>query len=124
MLLRHGVNVALGVVDEFAARNTRFDAAWVSKLPTRSLVFDLTDPNNAICLFNQAALESRGQIDRRTALALVTTNLEKALGVSARSRGREGTADDIVVYKGGGMFDLESKVVGVISAGRGVVDLF
>lgn len=30
VLLDHGVNVAIGVVDEFAARNTRFDAAWVS----------------------------------------------------------------------------------------------
>lgn len=68
MLLQHaygpGVNVALGVVDEFAEQNTRFDAA------------------------SQAALESpHGQIDRWTALALVTTNLEKALGVGARSRG-------------------------------------
>ena len=28
-LLRAGVNVAVGVVDEAAARNTRFDLAWV-----------------------------------------------------------------------------------------------
>ncbi len=33
-------------------------------------------------------------------------------------------AGDVVVYKGGSVFDLESKIVGVISAGRGVVDFF
>ncbi|KLO05758.1 hypothetical protein SCHPADRAFT_917689 [Schizopora paradoxa] len=99
VLLDHGVNVAIGVVDEFAARNTRFDAAW-------------------------AALESHGKIDRRTALALVTTNLEKALGVGAGSKSHKGYRQDFVAYKGGDMFNLESKVVGVVSAERGVVDLF
>jgi hypothetical protein len=31
-LLARGVNVAIGVVDEYAARNTRFDLAWVNIL--------------------------------------------------------------------------------------------
>ena len=29
-LLHSGVNVAIGVKDEYDARNTRFDIAWVS----------------------------------------------------------------------------------------------
>lgn len=33
-LLENGVNVAIGVVDEYAARNTRFDLAWVGIVPT------------------------------------------------------------------------------------------
>lgn len=32
MLLKAGVNVAIGVVDEYTARNTRFDLAWVMKI--------------------------------------------------------------------------------------------
>lgn len=31
---------------------------------------------------------------------------------------------DLVIYEGGGMFDLSSKVVGVISPTQGAVDLF
>ncbi len=30
VLLKAGVNVAIGVTDESTARNTRFDIAWVS----------------------------------------------------------------------------------------------
>lgn len=55
-LLKAGVNVAIGVVDEYNARNTRFEAGWF-------------------------LLTSDGFIDRTTALELTTTNLEKALGV-------------------------------------------
>lgn len=76
--------------------------------------------------FIQTALESHGKIDRRTALALVTTNLERALGVDAgaKSPGREAMKQELVAYKGGDVFDLESKVVGVVSAERGVIELF
>jgi len=31
---------------------------------------------------------------------------------------------DLVMYQGGGVFDFESKVIGVISVERRVVDLF
>lgn len=55
-LLKAGVNVAIGVADEYNARNTRFEAGWF-------------------------LLTSDGFIDRTTALELTTTNLEKALGV-------------------------------------------
>ena len=66
----------------------------------------------------QAALESNGQISDTTALALVTVNLEKALGINSDR------LNDIVVYRGGGPLELTSKVVGVISATRKVVDVF
>ncbi|KAF4576417.1 hypothetical protein EYR36_004394 [Pleurotus pulmonarius] len=56
-LLRKGINVGLGTVDEFDARNARFDAEW-------------------------ARLSSGGYIDIAKAIELVTVNLEKALGVT------------------------------------------
>jgi hypothetical protein len=55
-LLKAGVNVAIGIVDEVYAQNTCFEAGWL-------------------------LLTSNGFIDYATAFALVTTNLEKALGV-------------------------------------------
>jgi len=93
ILLDHGVNVALGVVDESSARNTRFDIAW-------------------------AALESQGRINKAAALSLVTTSLEKALGLGTNGDG------DVVAYRGGDLFSLDSKVVAVISSARRMVDLF
>jgi hypothetical protein len=54
------------------------------------------------------------------AVALATTNLHKALGL-IRPRF---TIPDLVLYEGGGLLDFESKVVGVISAERGVVEVF
>ena len=41
VLLKAGVNVAIGVTDESTARNTRFDIAWVSLVP-----FALPDPSS------------------------------------------------------------------------------
>ncbi|OAX43849.1 hypothetical protein K503DRAFT_765464 [Rhizopogon vinicolor AM-OR11-026] len=55
-LLKAGVNVAIGIVDEYNARNTRFEVGWFLRT-------------------------SNGAIGRTTALALATINLEKALGV-------------------------------------------
>ncbi|KAF4615672.1 hypothetical protein D9613_012510 [Agrocybe pediades] len=95
-LLDAGVNVAIGVVDEYAARNLRFDLAWI-------------------------ALDSNGTISQNQAFALATTNLHKALGLSARSRV---VVPDLVLYSGGGALDFGSKVVGVASAARGVVEIF
>jgi hypothetical protein len=54
------------------------------------------------------------------ALALATTNLHKALGLLRRRF----TVPDLVLYEAGGLLDLESKVVGVISAERRVVEVF
>ncbi|KDQ64250.1 hypothetical protein JAAARDRAFT_64138 [Jaapia argillacea MUCL 33604] len=93
-LLEHKVTVALGVRDAWQVQNTRFDLGW-------------------------AALESNGRIDRREAFALATTNLEELLGVKDMFDDRA----DLVAYEGGGVFDLSSKVVAVLSPQRGVVDV-
>ncbi|KAG1765832.1 hypothetical protein EV702DRAFT_1272051 [Suillus placidus] len=92
-LLKAGVNVAIGVIDEYNARNTRFEVGW-------------------------SLLTSNGTIDRMTALALATTNLEKALGVQREM------PQDLVAYRGGDVFEFEAKVVGVISETLGRTDLF
>ncbi|KAG1742005.1 hypothetical protein EDB19DRAFT_1703499 [Suillus lakei] len=92
-LLKAGVNVAIGVVDEHNVRNTRFEVGW-------------------------SLLTSNGTIDRTTALALATTNLETALGVQREM------PQDLVAYRGGDVFDFEAKVVGVISETLGRTDLF
>ncbi|KAG1832110.1 hypothetical protein EV424DRAFT_1313531 [Suillus variegatus] len=92
-LLKAGVNVAIGVIDEYNARNTRFEVGW-------------------------SLLTSNGTIDRTTALALATTNLEKALGVQREM------PQDLVAYRGGDVFEFEAKVVGVISETLGRIDLF
>jgi len=47
----------------------------------------------------------------------VTQDLEKLLGVRA-------VEEDLVVFAGGGMWDIESKVVGIVSSTRNTVDLF
>ncbi|KAJ6607174.1 hypothetical protein B0H10DRAFT_2073018 [Mycena sp. CBHHK59/15] len=93
-LLEHGVNVALGVKSDYDARNARFEIAW-------------------------AALDTDGMIDQATAIALSSTNLEMALGLE-----RSTEDEELVVFQGGGMFDLESKVVGAVSGKREVVELF
>ncbi|KAG2135195.1 uncharacterized protein EDB93DRAFT_1254338 [Suillus bovinus] len=92
-LLKAGVNVAIGVVDENNVRHTRFEVGW-------------------------SLLTSNGTIDRTTALALATTNLEKALGVQREM------PQDLVAYRGGDVFEFEAKVVGVISETLGRTDLF
>ncbi|EGO21300.1 hypothetical protein SERLADRAFT_417630 [Serpula lacrymans var. lacrymans S7.9] len=94
VLLEAGVNVGIGVVDEAYARNTRFEVAW-------------------------AALESNGTINRAEALALATTNLEKALGLVDVAM-----PNDLVAYEGGDIFDIQSKVVAVICPRAHRTDLF
>ncbi|KAF9014304.1 hypothetical protein BDQ17DRAFT_1386733 [Cyathus striatus] len=91
-LFDEGINVAIGVVDEATARNTRFDIAW-------------------------AALEANGQLSKRDAFALVTTNLEKALGVPP------GAPQDLVAYKGGDALGFESKPTAILSAMAGNVNM-
>ncbi|KAG1759286.1 hypothetical protein EDD22DRAFT_956049 [Suillus occidentalis] len=63
-------------------------------------------------------LTSNGYIDRTTALALATTDLEKALGVQREM------PQDLVAYHAGDVFEFEAKVVGVISGTLGRTDLF
>ncbi|TFK22333.1 hypothetical protein FA15DRAFT_706442 [Coprinopsis marcescibilis] len=94
-LLEEQVVVGLGVRGAWEARHARFDIQW-------------------------AALESNGRIQERQAYALVTTELEKLLGV----REIDGESADLVAVEAGTIFNMSSKIVGVISAQRGVVDYF
>ncbi|KAH9921901.1 uncharacterized protein B0H18DRAFT_1086033 [Fomitopsis serialis] len=94
-LMDAGVTVAVGIRDAWQAVNTRFETAW-------------------------AALESNGRITKEQARALVSTNLEKLLGVQEWV---DQDGGDLVAYQGGGMFDLSSKPVAVVSSGRALVDL-
>ena len=65
-------------------------------------------------------MESNGTILESEAFALVSSNLEQALGLTRRRF----DIPDLVMYRGGGVFDFESKVVGVVSSERKVVELF
>jgi hypothetical protein len=69
---------------------------------------------------SQASLDANGSIDYKTALALLSTNIEKALGVKSRAR----DTDELVVFQGGNMFNFESKVIAVISARKAAVEFF
>ncbi|PBK90230.1 carbohydrate esterase family 9 protein [Armillaria gallica] len=64
-----------------------------------------------------AALEARTEISQSDALALASVNLEVLLGVDNEDY-------DLVATTFGTLLDFESKVVGVVSSRRGVVDLF
>ncbi|TFK54416.1 composite domain of metallo-dependent hydrolase [Heliocybe sulcata] len=91
LLLAHNVTVGLGVPENWAARNIRFDAAW-------------------------AALEAGS--DKSEAIELTSVNVEKLLGVAVSP-----ALSDLVATSGGDLLDFSSKVVGIISPRRGVVDL-
>ena len=68
----------------------------------------------------KAALESNGTMRESQAIALASSNLERALGfVQERS-----IMPDLVMYEGGGILDFSSKAVGVISMRRKSVELF
>ena len=67
-------------------------------------------------------MESNRTIHQSQAFALVTSNLEQALGLTRRHTEYE--IPDFVMYQGGGAFDFESKVIGVVSSARKVVELF
>lgn len=110
ILLEHGITVGLGVRSAWDARNSGFDIQWV-----RLQLLHWVALTNSF----QAILESNGRINERKAYALVSSDLEKLLGV--RSIGEDA---DLVAYEGGGLFDRSSKVVGIISPQREVVDLF
>ncbi|KAK0494473.1 carbohydrate esterase family 9 protein [Armillaria luteobubalina] len=64
-----------------------------------------------------AALEARREMSQSDALALASANLEVLLGVDNEDY-------DLVATTFGTLLDFESKVVGVVSSRRGVVDLF
>jgi len=95
LLHRKGVNVAIGVVEKWEARNTFLDVAW-------------------------AGLDSDGLLGEKDALALATTNLNKIFG----HYDGNSEEDDLVVYEGGGVFNMESKAIGVVSPRLGHVEIF
>ncbi|KAG8916313.1 hypothetical protein FRC02_004050 [Tulasnella sp. 418] len=95
-LLRAGVLVGIGILETVFARNTRFDLAWT-------------------------AMDANGSLSESETMALASSNIDKMLGVE---RSGSDLVGDLVVYHGGGIFDLSSKVVGVISERRAMVDLF
>ncbi|KAK0452688.1 carbohydrate esterase family 9 protein [Armillaria borealis] len=64
-----------------------------------------------------AALEARTEISQSDALALASVNLEVLLGVDNEDY-------DLMATTFGTLLDFESKVVGIVSSRRGVVDLF
>lgn len=92
VLLSHNVTVGLGIEENWEARNAWFDAAWV-------------------------AIEAGGKLDKETALAIVSTNLEQLLGLEIQ------TQPDMVAWQGGDIFSMSSKVVAVISGVREKIDI-
>ena len=66
----------------------------------------------------QAALESGDTISKAQAIALVSPNVEKLLGIE-----RDPDETELVVTTGGDLLEY-SKVIAVISPSRGVVDIF
>jgi len=63
-------------------------------------------------------LSSNENIDLITALELVTTNLERALGIHGNM------PQDLVAYPGGHVFGFGGKAAAVISEQLGRIDLF
>ncbi|KAL1674796.1 hypothetical protein EV122DRAFT_219970 [Schizophyllum commune] len=96
-LLEAGVTVGIGPQG--------IDGDQLGEWAVRNLRFDAA----------WAALESGGRITQAQALALASTNIRKLLGIKG--------SGDLVATKGGSILDFESKVVGVLSSSRGVVDL-
>ncbi|EIW82936.1 carbohydrate esterase family 9 protein [Coniophora puteana RWD-64-598 SS2] len=92
-LIEHNVTVGVGVLEAWDARNARFDLAW-------------------------AWYEAAGSMSRQEAMALASTNVEELLTGSVASAQR-----DLVATRGGDMFDMSSRVVAVVSARQGAVDL-
>lgn len=101
-LLDHNVTVGVGVLESWETQNARFDLGW-------------------------AALEAGGKISKEQALLLGTVNMFKLLGgdedLNELGKGLfEG--GELVATVGGDLLEFGSKVVAVVSARRGLVDLF
>ena len=65
-------------------------------------------------------MNANGRISKQKTYELVTTNVEKLFGIE----GWFGEDGDLVLYDGGSVFDLSSKVVGISSPKKGAVELF
>lgn len=81
------------------------------------LVLDSHDLTYTIA---QAGIDPTGVTSTRLQYDLVTTNLEKLMGIP----GWIGDDGEFVVYQGGDAFNMSSKVIAVASPRRGIVELF
>lgn len=121
-MLRHNVTVGLGVtgislsyeISSWAARNSRFEVSWV-----RSCLFSLASDQSTLLTIFQAYIQAAGQISKSQALAIASTNTEKLLGIAPETA----LLNDLVVTQGGDLFDMESKVIGIVSPLREQVEL-
>ncbi|EJF62302.1 composite domain of metallo-dependent hydrolase [Dichomitus squalens LYAD-421 SS1] len=93
-LLKSGVIVGIGSWDTSYTQGIRFDLGW-------------------------AVLESGGQIKKKQAYELMTTNLEKLLDLE----GRVGEMGELVAYDGGSALDFSSKPVAIVAPARGLVEV-
>ncbi|KAL4067994.1 hypothetical protein J3A83DRAFT_3786026 [Scleroderma citrinum] len=93
VLLAAGVNVGVGLIEGNEVRHLRFEISRI-------------------------ALSSNGNTDLTAVLELVTTNLERALGIHGNM------PQDLVAYPGGHVLDFEGKAAAVISEQLGRIDLF
>ncbi|KAJ7452293.1 hypothetical protein FB451DRAFT_1409447 [Mycena latifolia] len=100
-LLQRAATLALSVQSEYATRNVMRASS--------SLGCVILRPPTPLTNRAQAALDAA--IDYATS----TTNVDPAPGRSG---------EELVIYQGGGLLDLESKVLGVLSGRRAIVDLF
>ncbi|KAJ7039580.1 hypothetical protein C8F04DRAFT_1085776 [Mycena alexandri] len=100
-LASHNITVGLG------PQGVNAQAA-MSNWAVRNLRFDMA----------WVALESGGSISKEIALSMASSNIETLLGV------RSGASSEFAVTRGGDLFSLDAKVIAMVSAKRGVVDLF
>jgi len=68
----------------------------------------------------QIIRESNGTISEDIAFNMITQNFGKALGLNITGY----SFPDLMLYSGGGVFDFESKVIGVLAYSRGGVEIF
>ncbi|KIY53424.1 hypothetical protein FISHEDRAFT_33245 [Fistulina hepatica ATCC 64428] len=92
VLRAHNVTIALGVEEGWQAQHTRLEAAWA------------------------AQGFGEGEISQEEMWKLVSTNLERLLGI-------EHPSGDLVATRGGSPFEMEARAVAVISSLQGEVDL-
>jgi len=67
----------------------------------------------------KASLDADGLLGKGDALALASTNFNKIFGLYD-----DEFEDDLVVYEGGDVFSMESKVVGIVSPRMRQVEMF
>ncbi|KAI0630254.1 hypothetical protein C8Q77DRAFT_1137203 [Trametes polyzona] len=107
-LIKHNMTVGLGPrgISAHSHPGQTDMAAWSA----RNLRFDA----------GQAALDAGpGVLDKEGAFALVSTNVERLLGMD-----RDPKEQDLVATVGGDLLDFEGKVVAVISPRQEAVDIF